>query len=135
MAVTALHTFGWRMEQELQPKLESFLEQKLTKTVRRFDTIDFVTPTHAVELKARQGVDKYGLPVFSTTYPDWLLPACKVSNKSDRVQVYFYYFEGDRSLWVLHKADVDWNTIKCQVPFWHTQLHYYVPANLWQRII
>jgi hypothetical protein len=124
------------MEQQLQPVLESTIQQKLTKTIRRFDTIDFKSPTHAVELKCRCAVDKYGRPVTHTTYDEWLLPACKVGRHPGLEEVCFYYFEGDASLWMIHHKDIDWKQIRCEIPWHHPekQLHYYVPAHLWKRI-
>lgn len=134
MAVTALHTFGWQKEQDLQSHLEAFLNEQLTKTSSRWDTVDFVSPHYAAELKSRRAVDKYGRPVNSSTNDTWLLPACKVIDGCPKKQIYFYYWDGDQTLWYLWKDDADWSSIFRTVPSFHTEPHYYVPKELWTQI-
>lgn len=132
--MTALHTFGWQKESELRPWLEDFLDEPLTKTANRYDSIDFLSDSYSVELKCRRGIDNYKRKVDSKTHDTWLLPACKLKGAEGKEHIYFYWFEGDNSLWMLRKEDVDWSEIICEVPWFHTQLHYYVPKTLWKRI-
>ena len=135
MAVTELHTFGWLKEQELLPKIKLYLhDEELEKTAKRYDSIDFKSPSHSAELKARRGKDKKGRTILSSTYDDWLIPACKIGAGTSGRECYFYFFEGDNSLWFLWKDEVNWEDIRCEVPWFHTQLHYYVPSNLWHRV-
>jgi hypothetical protein len=134
MAITDRHIFGWEKELELKEMLEAFLEEELTKTASRWNAIDFVSPSYAAELKCRRAVDEKGRSVDSTTNDTWLLPACKVSSSIGKKQIYFYYWHGDKTLWYLWKDDADWNTIFRTVPHFSTQLHYYVPKDLWTQL-
>ena len=135
MAVTALHTFGWLKEEELLPQIKSFLhDEELAKTTKRYDSVDFISSTHSAELKARRRQDAKGRTILSSTYDDWLIPACKIGASKSLRECYFYFFEGDSTLWYLWKDEVDWKDIRCEVPWFHTQLHYYVPSNLWRRV-
>lgn len=134
--ITELHTFGWGVEQAIQPVLESILGETLQKTARRYDAVDFVSASYQVELKSRRAKDKKGALVTSKSFPDWLLPASKIraAERSHLRTVIFYYYEGDQTLWMLFVDEQDWSEIPCRIPWFHTDKHYYVPANLWKEV-
>ena len=135
-AITEKHTFGWRMEEELKPILDTELGDTLIKTERRWDAVDFVGHTYRAELKSRRKFDKFKRLVTSKTHSDWLVPKSKIdaSSKDDKRLCLFYYFEGDNTLWKLWIDEVDWTKIRLQIPDWHTEYHYYVPDELWARV-
>lgn len=131
-----LHTWGWELEERLRPVLEMYLGESLVKTARRFDAVDFVSGKYSVELKSRRANAKSGYSVTSSTYGEWLVPATKIlaAEHSPRRTAIFYYFEGDDSLWRIWADEIDWTGVSCRTPWWHTERHFYVPANFWTRV-
>lgn len=136
MAITAKHTFGWDKEAELKKTLEEHLGEYLEKTTWRYDAIDFCSPNWIVELKCRRKFDKYRKEQRRQNFKTWVLPATKVeAARASTLKGRFYYFwDADKSLWYLDYDAVDWDTFVCGVPVWHTEDHYFVPANLWTRV-
>ena len=142
MAVTDLHTFGWLKEAELKPRLEAILGERLVKTAQRYDSIDFVSRSYVVELKARrkERIDektKAIIPVDSNSYVSWLLPVRKVEAAQlagHRRGVFFYYYEGDGTLWQCWEDEVDWKLVYSAVPKYHHEEHYYVDKDLWAQV-
>lgn len=137
MAISELHTWGWKMEEELRPLLEVFLGEPLVKTERRWDAVDFTGATYIAELKCRRATDKKGRPITSKTYSDWLVPASKIAAaaKSAKRMCIFYYFAGDKTLWYLWPDKIDWATVPKRVPWGHTDLHYDISINLWTPVV
>ena len=134
--ITALHTWGWEMETALQAILEGDLNESIQKTKRRFDAVDFLGTTVQAEVKCRRRIDKKGRTILSSTYDDWLVPLSKIraAERSSLRTAIYYYFEGDGRLFKLWADEIDWDTIKCETPWFHTDKHYYVPANLWTEV-
>lgn len=128
MSITARHTFGWAQEKLLQPVIEKILGRSMTKTTQRFAKFDWDTEGLNVELKSRT--------CSSGAYDTWLLPACKAekADKTDKQTVFFYYFDGDKSLWMLYYSKALFDTFEKSVPYPSTQLHLLVPASCWTRI-
>ena len=134
--ITHKHMFGWAKEQELKSTLEEHLGEELTKTAWRYDSIDFHSATRVVELKSRLPLDKYKKPQLPTSFKTWLLPekkvaAARASGKPGRA---YYFWDADKSLWYLDYEGADWESFVCGVPTWHTEDHYFVPAELWRRV-
>lgn len=130
--ISELHTFGWRMEQTLKPVLEAALEQPLTKTAARFDSIDFLGESVRAELKCRRAVRGDGMKIYPDTYSTWLLPCCKC--KGDDL-IIFYYFESDNSLWYIWHEEEKFSKYERGVPYWkETQEHFYIPKDEWARL-
>lgn len=136
MAVTALHMFGWRKENELKSTLETHLGEQLEKTTWRYDSIDFTSPSWVVELKSRLRLDKHGEPQMPTSFKTWLLPVTKVeAAKGTPLRArYYYYWDFDQSLWYLDHDAADWDTFVMGVPTWHNEEHYWVPRELWKPV-
>jgi len=136
MAVTNLHTFGWSKETCLKERIEAHLNEPITKTNSRYDTFDFTSDSYVIELKSRRGKDKNRKPVVYSTYPDWLVPCSKTINLEEKDIIFFYYFEGDDSLWFL-KYDYNlFETFPREIPFWHptSQEHFYIPREYFTRV-
>jgi hypothetical protein len=135
MAVTPLHVFGWAKEVVLQPILEAIVEEPLTKTARRYDTVDFEGATCCVELKCRNAYDKNGRSVTSESHDTWLMPASKIdyAEANDKKVYLFYYFDGDKTLWMIEYNKGMFSHLESVRPIWHSQrsLHYYVPKEMW----
>jgi hypothetical protein len=136
--ITPLHTFGFHQELVLQPVLEAYVGEAIQKTAKRFDTIDFEGPTCCVELKCRSAYNKHGGTFKSTTYDSWLVPASKIeyAERNQKRFFIFYWFAGDRTLWVIDYQKGLFNHLQIEYPAWHErkQPHYYVPANMWTLI-
>ena len=137
-AVTDLHIYGWNKELDLWPLLETELCCKLEKTEARFDAVDFENDKYVVEIKARRSLGPRGRPVTSATYSTWLLPACKgeAVEKSGKRGVFFYFFEGDRTVWRLDYDAERFAKYEQKVPPAHPtgQMHYYIPADEWRLV-
>ena len=136
MAVTAKHTFGWEKETQLKRTLEEHLGEYLEKTTWRYDTIDFCSPSWVVELKCRRRLDKYGKEQRPERFKTWVLPATKVeaARTSPLKGRFYYYWDADKTLWYLDYEGADWESFVFGVPVWHTDDHYFVPAELWKRV-
>lgn len=138
MAITARHAFGWRLEGVLKPYLEDILEEPLTKSGNRFDTVDFRGTYWTVELKSRPAVSEKGVRQNSCSYDTWYLPTSKETlvSTSDGELVFFYYWQGDNSLWFI-KYDKDlFDTFKRERLWFHPtkQEHWYVPKSAFERL-
>ena len=138
MAVTEDHEFGWRQEIFMQPILESYVGEPLKKTSARYDTIDFEGETCCVELKCRNARDKNDYLVTSKSHDTWLMPASKIdyAEMQQKKVFLFYYFQGDGTLWVIDYKKGMLSHLKSVRPIWHSarSLHYYIPADMWDRI-
>lgn len=134
--ITELHEWGWKVEASLQPILEEHLGETLIKTARRYDAVDFIGTRYLVELKARRAKDKNGYVIKYDSYPDWLLPASKINAAagSDKRTVIYYYFAGDETLWYIWTDEIDWSTVPCRMPWFHSEQHFFVPKELWKRV-
>jgi len=128
--------FGWRKEEELRGRLVGHLGEHLEKTAWRYDSIDFSSPNWIVELKSRLPRDKNGRPQLRTNFDTWLLPATKVdaAKRDKRRARFYYYWDADKSLWWMDYDSADWEAIERSVPWFHKDEHYFVPAELWQRV-
>ena len=128
--ISDLHIFGWQKENELKEILESELNLTLTKTEDRYDTKDYITSeeNHFAELKSR--TQKYSRHEFS----HWVIPTRKFWDleKGQKMTV-FYYWEQDNSLWKLEYDYKLFKTFNRGVPDWHYEVHFWIPAQLWQR--
>ncbi|NDC38508.1 MAG: hypothetical protein EBZ48_10705 [Proteobacteria bacterium] len=132
---TPRHAFGLHQETVLQPILEAYCEEKLTKTAKRYDTIDFEGATCVVELKCRSAFDARSRPLTSETYDSWLVPASKIdyADRCKKKFFVFYWFAGDKTLWVIDYKKGLFSHLPVQYPAFHErkQPHYYVPADMW----
>lgn len=65
-----------------------------------------------------------------------MLPANKVdaANVSPLPHTYYYWYEGDQTLWYVLKEDINWDSLVRGVPTWHTEEHYFVPKELWKQV-
>lgn len=136
--ITNRHIFGWQCEKILHPILEEILEEKLTKTSNRFNTLDFRGEYWCPELKSRPAKDERGRFQDSNTYIDWLVPTCKekiADSLGDNGEVIFFYFwQGDNSLWFCKYDKEVFSDIRREVPFFSKQEHFYIPKHLFERI-
>ena len=122
------HDYGTKWEQKLQPLLEAFVGEPLTKTRHLYDIMDFVSKSYFVELKCRS--KKYHPADFQT----WLLPSCKgkeAAKHPDKITIFFYYWETTDELYLIEYNDPLFQTFHREVPSWHLekQEHYYVPTE------
>lgn len=133
MAVTAKHTFGWNLETTLKPIIEMLLQEELTKTEGRYDSIDFTSPNRYVELKGRRKYNDKNIEQTPDSFKTWVVPADKVEGYNKPVTI-LYYWDYDRTLW---RCDYDkevWDTFVCGEPMWTSQIHYFVPKSHWTKI-
>ena len=130
MSVTPLHQFGWKLEEKLLPRLEDALGEKLRKTEARFDSSDYISETHYIELKCRR------FPVLPNSYNTWLLPCCKAVETRGKELIFFYYFEADDSLWYLYYDKEIFDVYERHSPACHPtrQEHFYTDKNDWIKI-
>ena len=128
------------MEKRLHPFLEIAIGEKMSKTVSRYDSVDFESPQWYVELKARSKQNATN-PITSKTYATWLLPTCK-SKMIDKNLVFFYYYEGDDTLFYIVYDQEQFDTF---TKMWITkkdgtrQEHFLIPADAftlipWERL-
>jgi hypothetical protein len=134
--ITDLHHFGFAKETELQPRVESALEESVKKNKPRYEQFDYESDNWYIELKSRRAKDKHGRPLLPDSNDTWLLPTSKRPKKADKETVYFYYFEADNSLWYVVYDEETFADIPADVPYWHPtgQEHWYIPKNLWTKI-
>ena len=137
MAVTELHMFGWTLEEQLRYRLEEGLDEPLTKTKWRYDTLDFESASWSAELKCRRPLDKNGKPVNSKTHTTWLMPSSKIeaAKVNPKDTCLFYYFEGDNTLWYIVYDEELFSTFYRGVPYFHKAVHYYIPADCWTQLV
>ena len=126
MAVTDLHTFGWRLEERLKPKLDELFGESVKKIEGRYSTYDFETSDYFIELKSRRA------PVTEDTYVDWLVPACKFKC-ADKLVVCFYYFEATQSLYYIIFCPSQFSRYKI-TPNRNSQLTYHIPKDDWTKV-
>lgn len=131
MSITARHTLGWSYEEKLKPVFEELHNMTFIKTTKRYDSIDFQNPNLNLELKTRVGL--------STQYPDWLLPAVKLTRAEldlpIRPTYFYYYWTGDKKLFRLKYDTTTFSTYRKEYPFYNPkQLHVYIPATEWEYI-
>ena len=131
-----LHHFGFAKETELQPRVESALEEQVKKNAPRFSQFDYESDSWYIELKSRRAKDRYGRPLLPDSNATWLLPTSKRPKKTDKETVFFYYFEADNSLWYLTYDEELFNTFATDCPGWHPtgQEHFFVPREAWTKI-
>ena len=142
--ITRRHVFGWKCEKILHPILEEVLQEPLTKTSNRFNSIDFKGSYWTTELKSRPKIDERGQPQDSERFNTWVLPCCKVvlpetqelvdDSEIDGEIAFFYFWEGDNSLWFCRYNKQKFETYLRGVPVWHTQEHFFIPRRDWERI-
>lgn len=134
------HTFGWKMEERLRPLFEKILQEPLVKTANRYNSIDFKGDYWTVEVKARPKIDERGNYQDSHTYSEWLLPTCKETaginmEGQNRELIFFYYWEGDNSLWYLKYNKDQFATFRREYPpFNPTQEHFYIPKEYFEKV-
>ena len=137
-AITVRHTFGWKMEGVLKPYLEEILDEPIVKSGSRFDTIDFKGAYWNVELKSRPAISEKGYKQTSDTYNTWYLPTSKetLAESSDGELIFFYYWEGDNSLWYVKYDRELFSTFKRERLWFHPtkQEHWYVPKSAFERL-
>lgn len=136
MAITDKHTFGWEKEYALKVRLENALEEQIIKSKSRYATYDFESESWFIELKCRCKFDKNGNLLLYSTHNTWLLPTCKeaLADKGKSV-VFFYYFEGDQTLWYLIYDPDLFATFERRVPFFTNQEHFYIPKECWTQLV
>lgn len=136
--ITQRHIFGWKCEKVLHPILEEVLEEPLVKSSNRFNTIDFKGAYWKPELKSRPAVDERGRHQDSTTYSEWLVPTCKEalakSLNGEGEVVFFYFWEGDNTLWYISYDSEVFKTIRRETPFWTSQEHFFIPRELFTQV-
>jgi hypothetical protein len=135
--ITQRHLFGWKCEKILHPILEEVLGEKLVKTSNRFNSIDFKGDYWRPELKSRPKTDERGKAQDSNTYSEWLVPTCKerlAETLQDGEVVFFYFWEGDNSLWYIPYSKDTFSSIKRNVPWFSSQEHFWIPKELFERL-
>lgn len=131
MAITSRHVMGWNSEEILKSTFERIHNMKIIKTVKRYDTIDFINPNLNIELKSRVGT--------KDTYPDWLLPVIKAkraeSDIKERPTIFYYYWTGDNTLFKLDYNKERFDTYRKEYPHFNPkQETYYIPASEWTYV-
>lgn len=94
MAVTERHTYGWKMEDLLTPRLEKLFGETITKTLYRYQHNDYSLTLYRGELKSR--------PYYSSdSFESWMVPCCKFDNdvEDSREICILYHWGGDDTLW------------------------------------
>lgn len=120
------------MEERLHKRLEDFLEEKMIRTIGKYDKHDFFSPSYDIELKSRQ-------PPCKTTdkwmADGWLVPTCKFENLSENKKtICFYYFEEENRLfYIYYDKDVFSKFRRDKAPK-TIQEHYYIPQSSWIEI-
>jgi hypothetical protein len=134
--ITKRHIFGWKCEQYLKPVLEEILDEPLTKTSNRYNSIDFVGSYWRPELKSRPAIDERGNKQDSTTYKTWLVPTCKekMAATIDGEVIFFYFWEGDNSLWYCVYEKDKFSKINRDVPWFSQQEHFWIPKDLFEKV-
>jgi hypothetical protein len=134
--ITDLHHFGFAKETELQPRVETALEESVKKNAPRYSQFDYESDSWYIELKSRRAKDKYGRLLLPDSNATWLLPTSKRPKNTDKETVYFYYFEADNSLHYLVYDEDTFADIQAEVPYWHPsgQEHWYIPKDLWTKL-
>ena len=135
--ITNRHLFGWNCEKILHPILEEILDEPLTKSSNRFNTIDFSGKYWKPELKSRPKYDERGKFQDSNTYKEWLVPTCKEKTAlelTDGEVVFFYFWEGDNSLWYCSYDFEKFSTIRREIPFFSNQEHFYIPKDFFTKL-
>lgn len=137
--ITQKHLYGWKMEQILRPHLEEYLEDFLVPTEFRFDGCDLKSETSDNEIKARPKYSvKYKTLQTPDTYPEWLLPTCKVDKfdtKSGRELNFFYYWGATQECFHLQYTKEKFDSYRRAVPFFSRQEHFYIPKEDWKLIL
>lgn len=130
--------FGLQKEKELLPTIEASVGCKLTKTADTYDLVDWEGPGVVVELKARRAYDAYGWPQHHKRFASWLFPTHKEKafGRAEKA-ILFYYFAADDTLWRLDYDPAVFKDIEKEVPEWHRQYqeHWYIPSDLWKRVV
>ena len=135
--ITNRHIFGWKCEKILHPILEEILEEPLTKSSNRYNTIDFSGSYWKPELKSRPKYDERGNFQDSNTYKDWLVPTCKEKmalQLENGEVIFFYFWEGDNSLWYIPYDFDTFKGITRKIPHFSPQEHFFIPKELFTRV-
>ena len=127
-----LNDYGKKMEGILHQRIENFLEEKIIKTLGKYDKHDYFSDSYDVELKSRQ-------PPWRTTDPrlksGWLVPSCKFENLTpNKKTICFYYFQEENRLFYILYDKTLFNTFKKDRGTITIQEHYYIPEKFWTEI-
>ncbi len=130
MSITQRHLFGWKCEKYLHPILEEILDEPLVKTSNRYNTLDFKGAYWRPELKSRPKYDERGKYQDSNTYESWLVPTCKGVELDNGQVIFFYFWEGDNTLWYCSYSQDSFKDVFRAIPPWSHQEHYWIPKEM-----
>lgn len=133
---------GLSMEEQLKPLIERVLGVSLRKTASAYDLVDFEGEDEegrriVVEVKSRRHKNDNGYIQRREAFGNWLFPTHKEKALKEAFQSYIvYYWDTDKSVWLLHYQKEVFAEIEKDVPPWHRQYqeHWYIPHELFRPI-